>query len=112
MDIVKNIIKILFIFFGFLFLQGINQSSTDCFVYSDYIQSSSQKVVLTSQNISENVIIKKQSESSSDITTTENIGTISNEKSNLFTGYNPHISRGIIHNISTNLKTEISIRAP
>lgn len=110
--VVKNIIKILFIFFSFLFLQGINQSSTSYFVVSDFIQSSSQKVVLTSQNLSENVIIKNKSDSSSDITTSENVGAIPNGKSNLLVSYNPHISRGIIHNISTNSKTEISIRAP
>lgn len=93
-------------------MQGINQPSIDSVTASDFIQNASQKVVLTSQNLSENIVIKNKSDNSSDISTSENVGAISNGKPNLFAGYNPHISGAIIHNISANLKTEISIRAP
>lgn len=110
----KFLLKILFIILGFLVLQGSNQnlSIENQVMPANYIQNNYQHVVLSSQNLSQNVIIKSQTNDSSNYTFGENGCVIFNQKKYILKSNNPLIARGFIHNLSTNLKSEISIRAP
>ena len=110
----KNLFKILFIFLSFIFLQGITPNFTPCeaSVPCNYIQNNYQTIVLTSQNINQEIILQSSSDNASDFLSSEHVGTVNNTKSNLLNKYSPLYKRGNIHNLSTYLTTEISIRAP
>ena len=78
----------------------------------NYIQNDYQKVVLTSQNLNQDIIITNKSDNSSNFTYGENFGLIQNDKTNSFSKTNPLSQRGSIHNLSTYLNSVIFIRAP
>lgn len=110
----KLLLKILFIFLSFLVLHGTNIETVPAISNApvNYIQNDYQNVVLTSQNLNQDVIIKSQSGDSQNYTFNENCASAANQKKLLLVSTKPLIARGNVHNISTDLKSEISIRAP
>ncbi len=110
----KKVLKILFVFLSFFFLQGVTQNmpSQDVFDAINYIQNDYQNIVLTSQNLNQDLIITSKSDNSSNFTYDEDFGLIQNNKTNSFSKTNPHSQRGNIHNLSIYLNSAIFIRAP
>ena len=108
------LLKILFIFLSFLIVHGTNIETVPILsnAPANYIQNNYQKVVLTSQNLSQDVIIKNHSGDSQNYTFNENCACGANPQKLLLVSTKPLIARGNIHNISTDLNSEISIRAP
>ena len=108
------LLKILFIFLSFLVVHGTNIETVLAISNApvNYIQNDYQKVVLTSQNLSQDVIIKNHSGDSQNYTFNENCACGANPQKLLLVSTKPLIARSNIHNISTDLNSEISIRAP
>ena len=108
------LLKILFIFLSFLVVHGTNIDTVPAISNApvNYIQTDYQKVVLTSQNFSQDVIIKNHSGDSQNYTFNENCAFCANPQKLLLVSTKPFIARDNIHNISTDLNSEISIRAP
>lgn len=108
------LLKILFIFLSFLIVHGTNIETVPAISNApvNYIKNDYQKVVLTSQNLSQDVIIKNHSGDSQNYTFNENSACGTNPQKLLLVSTKPLIARGNIHNISTDLNSEISIRAP
>lgn len=109
----KNLFRIFFIFLCFLFLQGIAPNATQISVDTqNYIQNDYQHIVLVAQNSTQNIVANTQSSDDSSIITSEHTGMLQNQNTFLLETSKPLKARGFIHNLSTNLKKEISIRAP
>ena len=108
------LLKILFIFLSFLVVHGTNIDTVPIIsnAPANYIQNNYQKIVLTSQNLSQDVIIKNHSGDSQNYTFNENCACGANPQKLLLVSTKPLIARDNIHNISTDLNSEISIRAP
>ena len=111
---VKSLIKTLFIFLCFFILHGI---STPCEISSpenyNYIQNDYQKIVLTSEIIRADEVIGNSSNNNNNSSLNKNFETHSCSLSNIsLSNKNSHILMRGIHNLSTCLKSEISIRAP
>lgn len=109
----KNLFRIFFIFLCFLFLQGIAPNVAQVSVDTqNYIQNDYQHIVLVAQNSTQNIIANTQANDDSTIITGEHVATLQNQNTLLLESNKPLKTRGFIHNLSTNLKNEISIRAP
>lgn len=109
----KNLFRIFFIFLCFLFLQGIAPNAAQVSVDTqNYIQNDYQHIVLVAQNSTQNIIANTQANDDLTIITGEHVATLQNQNTLLLESNKPLKTRGFIHNLSTNLKNEISIRAP
>lgn len=78
----------------------------------NYIQNDYQHIVLVAQNSTQNIIANTQANDDSSIIAGEHVATQQNQNTLLLESNKPLNTRGFIHNLSTNLKNEISIRAP
>lgn len=111
MSIVKSILKTLFIFFIFIFtLSFLPQSEGVC--DTQYIQNDYQKVILVSNSIyAGEIIADKGNNSSNSSLNNIQFSDITFNKNN-FSKNSARYNREFIHNLSTNLESEIAIRAP
>ncbi len=97
----------------FLFFQGIAPKAAQISVDAqNYIQNDYQHIVLVAQNSTQNIITNTQVSDDSGIITGEHVGTLQNYNIFSLEANKPFKTRRFIHNLSTNLKNEISIRAP
>ena len=79
----------------------------------NYIQNNyTPNIVLTSENLNQNVIIKNQSDDQAPIFCQKDIGTYTNIQTNKLNKNNPQISRGNSDDLKICLNTEVLIRAP
>lgn len=94
---------------GFL----VNNSPVEISLSTNYIQNSSQKAVLASETMRELEIFSQDESESQQFTSGKSFVTYSNQNSStICLNNNIEIYAKFIHNISTNLNSEISIRAP
>lgn len=107
----KNLLKLIFIFFTFLFC--ISQQETFEVQPINYIQNDYQKVVLISNTLSENETLSNPKDGLSNSFSGDNNSSLTNIFKNKNLLEKPsQPSWESIHNLSTNIETDISIRAP
>ena len=108
------LLKILFIFLSFFIFHGTNIETVPEMANApiNYIQHDYQRVVFTAQNLTQEIVIQSQNNDSQTYTFDENSYSATNQNKLLLKSNNPLLARGNIHNLSTNIKSEISIRAP
>lgn len=105
----KSILKTLFLFLAFIFTLALVPQS-ESFCDAQYIQNDYQKVAIVSNSVRGGEIVADKGNNSPNgsITTIENIFFDNNIISKT-----PSLVQGkFIHNLSTSIQTEISIRAP
>lgn len=106
--------KILFIFFSFLVLHGTS-AETVCAILNapvNYIQNDYQHIVLTSQSLSQEIIVQKQNGDLHNCTFDKSFVSAINQEKLLLNSNKFLIVNNNINNLSTNIKSEIFIRAP
>ncbi len=111
MNIVKSILKTLFIFLAFIFtLAFVPQSES--FSDAQYLQNDYQKVVLVSNSIySGEIVADKGNNLSNSSLNSPQLTNIFFDNS-LLLNTPTRRTREFIHNLSTNFNSEISVRGP
>ncbi len=111
----RNLFCIIFLFLSCLFFRGesLNFLPYEVNVPVNYIQNNyTPNIVLTSENLNQNVIIKNQSDDQAQIFCQKDFGTCANAQTNKLNKNNPQISRGNSDDLKICLNTEVLIRAP
>lgn len=111
----KVLFKILFTFIFLFFLQGTSNPNISCELpsASNYIQNYYEKTFLVTQSSNQSEMYAEANNKSKDLSSGKNFvigdsfATLASLRDNT-----PDIIPGFIHNLSTNLHSEISIRAP
>lgn len=111
----KVLFKIFFTFIFLFFLQGASNPNISCELpsASNYIQNHYEKTFLVVQSLNQSEIYAEKDSKSKNLVSgktfisPENFATLAYSKTN-----NTEINPKFIHNLSTNLHSEISIRAP
>ena len=108
------LLKILFILIGLFSFQCVNTdmlpASTGTHI--NYIQNDCQKVVLISQNFAQNIVVQSSNNDyQTGISDSHSIPYI-NTNNVFLKSATPRNAQDYFHNLSTNIKNEISIRAP
>lgn len=109
------ILRILFIFVCFIFLQGAYNQNVTCqtFIPQNYIQTGSSNTVLTSNQIKDTEIAISNIKNEQTVSNSEKYGTLSN---NVFNRNNNCIclksKQYDLYNLTTRLKQNPAIRAP
>lgn len=111
MNIVKSILKTLFIFLSFIFtLSFVPQSES--FSDAQYLQNNYQNAAIVSNSIyGGEIIADKGNNSSNGSLNSPQVTNVFSDNDILFKTPTRG-TREFIHNLSTNIETEISIRAP
>lgn len=107
----KSILKTLFIFLAFIFTLSLTPQS-ESFCDTQYIQNDYQKVAVVSNSIRGGEIAADKGNNSADgFLNNHVVSNILLDKNNF--SKTPTLIQGkFIHNLSTNIQTEIAIRAP
>lgn len=109
---VKSILKTLFIFLFFsVSLLFSSNCETQNITAQNYIQNDYQKVVLVAQNITAGEITAPVNNTNSTFGHSSNVS-FNSELSSIYLEKTPQALAENIHNLSTYLENEISIRAP
>lgn len=107
----KSILKTLFLFLAFIFTLSLTPQG-ESFCDSQYIQNDYQKIAIVSNTMRGGEIVADKGNNSASGSLNNQIASNIFFDNNLFSKTPTLIQGKFIHNLSTNIDTEISIRAP